>query len=208
VLIPATFALLLQLYAIFPLESGTWWEFRETSREKVGALWSATETVTRFVMRGAGQNLHLHQDGGLDPTPGPVEWGEGWIRLGPWTGEEPLPLPLARGATGPGLAPDLAGWHVEDEETLIVPAGEFHVFRCALRTPEQESILWIAPGVGVIRDTHGTPGEPPYLERSLLRWSGARATGTERARPPDPPPTSEASRARRLNRAGHGTSTQ
>jgi len=207
VLIPATVALLLQAQAILPLESGAWWEFREISREKVGALWSATETVTRFIMRGAGQSRHLHQEGGVDPSPGPVEWGAGWIRLGPWTGEEPLPLPLAPGAAGPGLAPGLEGWRVEDEETLVVPAGEFHALRCALRTPEQESLLWIAPGVGVIRETRGAPGEPPDLERSLLRWSGAAAEAG-RARASDSKLSARSSSARRRRRTEHGTSTQ
>ncbi len=103
---------------------------------------------------------------------GLVDWGEGWVRLTPWTGEEPLPLPLVVGAKGPGLEEGLAGWVVEAEEAVAVPAGEFRALRCALRTPDLESVLWIVPLVGVIRETQGAPGLPPELQRELLRWSG------------------------------------
>jgi hypothetical protein len=44
-----------------------------------------------------------------------------------------------------------------------------------VRTRETESVLWIAPGVGVVRETQGVPGQRPEIERVLLRWSGGAA---------------------------------
>jgi len=114
----------------------------------------------------------VRQTGGADPVPGPAEVGDGWLRLTPWTGEEALPLPLAIGAMGPQSSAGLEAWSVEGEETVSVPAGEFRALRCTLKTPSQESLLWITPGVGVVREAHGVPGEPPDIERELLRWSG------------------------------------
>jgi hypothetical protein len=100
-----------------------------------------------------------------------VEAGEGWIRLTPWTGEDALPLPLEVGRTGP-RAEGSAAWRVEAEEDLTVPAGTFRAFRCALRAPGTASLLWIAPGVGVIKETQGDrPGRRPEIERVLLRWA-------------------------------------
>jgi hypothetical protein len=203
-LIPATLVLLLQVQVPLPLEVGTWWEYREISREKSGPLWVASETVTHFVVRSLDGRPFLHQEGGFDPSPGPIERGDDWIRLAPWTGEEPLPLPLAVGAVGPGLEAELQGWRVETQETISVPAGEFTVFRCALRSPEEDAVLWIAPDVGVIRETQGVPGQPPDTERLLLRWSGEkqRAPGAAASPSPDSP------RTRRGSRVGNRTSTQ
>jgi hypothetical protein len=166
-----------------PLDAGTWWEYRELAREKTGSLWSATELTTRFEVRGTSRGLFVRQTGGADPAPGPVELGERWIRLTPWTGEEALPVPLAVGAVGPGAADGLAGWRVEEEETISVPAGDFRAFRCVLRTPSLDSVLWITPGVGVVRETQGRPEEPPDIERELVRWSGTASGLDSRSTP-------------------------
>jgi hypothetical protein len=101
-----------------------------------------------------------------------VERGDGWIRLAPWTGEDVLPLPLSVGRRGPAAPGAPPGWAVEAEEEVHVPAGTFRARRCAVRTRQVESLLWIAPGVGVVRETHGVPGQRPEIERVLLRWSG------------------------------------
>jgi hypothetical protein len=156
-----------------PLDPGTWWVYREYSREPIGALWSTTEAVTRFeVRRTRGGGLLLLQTGGVDAASAPVEWGHDWVRLGVFTGEEPLPWPLAPGAAGSAPAEGLRGWSVEAEEGMSVPAGEFMTWRCAIRTRSAESVLWIDPAVGVVRETQGRPGEPAEIERVLVRWSG------------------------------------
>ena len=80
---------------VFSLEPGTWWEYRESYTEHLGEVDSTSDDVTRFEVRGSHDRLFINQKGGADPSPGPVEMGEGWIRLGPWTGEDALPLPLA-----------------------------------------------------------------------------------------------------------------
>jgi hypothetical protein len=100
----------------------------------------------------------------------PVESGDGYLRLGPWTGDEALPLPLQVGRSGPA-EDGRAAWIVESEEQVTVPAGVFTAFRCALRTWRSESLLWIAPGVGVVRETVGVPGRRPEIERVLLKAS-------------------------------------
>jgi hypothetical protein len=33
------------------------------------------------------------------------------------------------------------------------------------------SLLWIAPGVGVVKESSGAPGQRPEIERVLLRAS-------------------------------------
>jgi hypothetical protein len=192
--------------SIVPLGPGTWWEYREILREKSGELWVATELETRFVVRGSVRRPFIDQEGGADPSPGPAEWGEAWLRLIPWTGEEALPLPLVVGATGAGMEEHLRGWEIEAEETLIVPAGEFRALRCALHAPEAESVLWIVPGVGVVRETHGTAGLPPQLERILVRWSG-----DPRRTPGGPASDAESqipARPQRGRRTGHRTPIQ
>jgi hypothetical protein len=111
------------------------------------------------------------QTGGADPSPGPVEAGEGWIRLTPWTGEDALPLPLEVGRAGPRTEGGEA-WKVETEEEVTVPAGTFRALRCVLRGSGSVSTLWITPGVGVVRETQGSgaPGRRPEIERVLLKW--------------------------------------
>lgn len=155
-----------------PLDPGTWWRYRESWTERLGGIDSITDLETRFEMRGSKEAPFVYQSGGDDPAAGPVEAGEGWIRLGPWTGEDPLPVPLELGRSGPASG-GAASWKVEAEEDVEVPAGRFRALRCAFRTRRLESILWIAPGVGVVRETHGPPGRRPDLERVLLAWSGA-----------------------------------
>ena len=156
------------------MKPGAWWSYRELVREPVGPIWSTTEYTTRFDLRQVGHALLLVQTGGADPGTGPVERGEGWLRLGVWTGEEALPMPLVVGATGPGAEPGLRGWTVEASEQVKVPAGTFaDALRCALRTGTSESVLWIEPTIGVVRETYGRPGQPPDVERQLLRWSGS-----------------------------------
>jgi hypothetical protein len=157
----------------FPLAPGTWWEYRESYAQSLGGLDSITDEVTRFELRGSLERPFVLQRGGADPSSGPVERGEGWIRLLPWTGEEPLPLPLEPGRSAAPTVEGGAGWSVEEEERLTVPAGTFRVLRCALRTRSAVSLLWIAPGIGVVRETHGPPGARPEIERVLLRWSGS-----------------------------------
>jgi hypothetical protein len=170
------------LQAPFSLEPGTWWEYRESYTERLGALDSTSDETTRFEVRGSRLRPFLHQSGGADPGSGPVELGDDWIRLGPWTGEEPLPFPLepGRAATSSGEDP-LPGWTVEAIEEVTVPAGTFQTVRCALRTPRHVSLLWIAIGVGVVKESEGAPGSRPEIERVLLRWSTP-------VRHPDPPP--------------------
>jgi hypothetical protein len=154
---------------VFSLEPGTWWEYRESYAVHVGGIDSITDESTRFEVRGPVERLFIHQSGGADPASGPVETGEGWIRLGPWTGEDALPLPLEVGRTAPP-SEGRAGFTVEVEEEVVVPAGTFRGLRCALRTRGSESVLWIAAGVGIVRETQGTPGMRPEIERVLLRW--------------------------------------
>jgi hypothetical protein len=154
-----------------PLARGTFWEYRESYTEAQGEVDSTTDALTRFEMRGSNERPYIAQTGGADPSPGPVEAGEGWIRLTPWTGEDALPLPLETGRAGP-RAEGGGAWTVEAEEEITVPAGTFHSYRCALRGPGWASLLWIAPGVGVVRETQGAtrPGRRPEIERVLLKW--------------------------------------
>ena len=51
-----------------------------------------------------------------------------------------------------------------------MPAGVFRTLRCAIRTPSHVSLLWIAPGVGVVKERHGAPRRRPEIERVLLRF--------------------------------------
>jgi hypothetical protein len=157
-----------------PLEPGTWWEYRESYTERIGNLDSTSDDTTRFEVRGSGLRPYIRQNGGADPTSGPVESGPGWIRLTPWTGEDALPVPLAPGRSGPLSGAGVA-WTVEELEEVTVPAGTFTALRCALRTRQNASVLWIAPGVGVVRETQGTPGRRPEIERVLLRWGAPSA---------------------------------
>jgi len=166
-----------------PLEPGIWWEYRESYTERIGSLDSISDDTTRFEVKGSREQPFLMQTGGADPGSAPVEAGEGWIRLGPWTGEDALPVPLEVGRTGPASEAG-PGYTVEAEESITVPAGTFRALRCALRSRENESVLWIAPGVGVVRETQGTPGMRPEIERRLLRW-GAPSPAPS----PSPPPS-------------------
>jgi hypothetical protein len=61
---------------------------------------------------------------------------------------------------------------VDAEEEVVVPAGLFRALRCVLRGPGSESVLWVVPGVGVVRETQGSgrPGRRPEIERVLLKW--------------------------------------
>ena len=154
-----------------PLERGTFWEYREYYTEAKDEIDSTTDETTRFEVRGTAERPFIQQTGGADPSPGPVESGEGWIRLTPWTGEDALPLPLEVGRAGPS-SEGRAAWTVEAEEEVSVPAGTFRALRCAFRTPGALSLLWIVPGVGVVKETQGTgtPGRKPEIERVLLRW--------------------------------------
>jgi hypothetical protein len=167
-----------------PLEPGTWWEFRESYTEHLGGLDSTSDGTTRFEVRGTPARPFLKQEGGADPSSGPIEVGDDWIRLGPWTGEEPLPLPLEPGRTGPPSEGG-PGWRVEAEEEVTVPAGTFRTLRCALRTRETESVLWIALGVGIVRETQGAPRKRPDIERVLMKWGGPKGPS---AGPRDAPP--------------------
>jgi hypothetical protein len=155
-----------------PLARGTYWEYRESYTEAQGEVDSTTDATTRFEVRGRVDRPYIHQEGGADPSPGPVEAGLGWIRLTPWTGEDALPLPLRPGRAGP-RAEGGSAWTVEAEEDVEVPAGTFRALRCALRGPGSVSLLWIAPGVGVVRETQGSgrSGRRPEIERVLLRWA-------------------------------------
>jgi hypothetical protein len=155
----------------FPLEEGGFWIYREAYAEERGGLDSITEEETRFVVRRSPAQVFVVQKGGADPAGAvPVESGDGYLRLGPWTGDEALPLPLQVGRSGPA-EDGRAAWIVESEEQVTVPAGVFTAFRCALRTWRSESLLWIAPGVGVVRETVGVPGRRPEIERVLLKAS-------------------------------------
>jgi len=157
--------------APFPLESGAYWVYREAYAEKRGALHAISEDETRFEVRRAARRVFVVQTGGADPAgSAPVETGADYIRLGPWTGEEPLPLPLEVGRSA-RAEEERASWAVEAREQVSVPAGTFSAFRCALRTWRSESLLWIAPGVGVVKETIGAPRERPEIERVLLRAS-------------------------------------
>lgn len=153
-----------------PLRHGSFWEYRESYAQQRGEVAATTDETTRFEMHSGRRGFYVAQKGGADPVSGPVERGDGWIRLLPWTGEDALPVPLALGGVGPGSSADHDGWKVEAEEDVAVPAGAFRAFRCAIRTWTQVSILWITPGVGVVKETHGTPGRKPEIERVLLRW--------------------------------------
>jgi hypothetical protein len=155
----------------FPLDPGAFWVYREAYAERRGAIDAITEEETRFEVRRTARQLLVVQTGGADPAGTvPVELGPDFVKLGPWTGEEPLPLPLEPGRSGPGEA-DRPGWVVEETEQVAVPAGVFIALRCALRTWRSESVLWIAPGVGVVKESMGTPGQRPEIERVLLRAS-------------------------------------
>lgn len=171
-------ALLLVLAAAppFPVAPGDFWDYRETYAEHRGDVDVVTDEDTRFEMRGTPGRPLVVQTGGVDPAgAAPIEIGEDWIRLGPWTGEEALPLPLAVGARRPADDEGRAGWVVEATEEVSVPAGRFTALRCALRTWRSESVLWIVPDVGVVRETQGSPGRRPEIERVLLRASTLRA---------------------------------
>ena len=154
-----------------PLEPGTYWVYRETYTEYLGALDAHTDDTTRFEVRGSEAHPFLLQTGGADPASAPVEWGDDWLRLPPWTGEDALPMPLHVGRTARAADGAEPGWTVEAEEDVSVPAGTFKALRCALRTSTSESLLWIAPGIGVVRETQGPPGRHPEIERLLLRWA-------------------------------------
>ncbi|MFI5184214.1 MAG: hypothetical protein ACHQNV_07445 [Vicinamibacteria bacterium] len=158
--------------ATIPLEPGRFWEYRESYTEERDGVASTTEETTRFEVRGARGHLSLRQTGGADPSSGPIEEGEGWVRLGSWTGEEPLPVPVEIGRVGPSPEAGGAGWTVEAEEEVVVPAGRFKALRCALRTWRSVSILWIAPNLGVVREIQGAPGHHPEIERVLIRSGG------------------------------------
>lgn len=154
-----------------PLGHGANWEYRESYAEQHAGIAAIEDATTRFRMhRTKSGSYYVTQKGGADPSSGPVERGPDWIKLLPWTGEDALPLPLREGAVGPGSSPDHAGWKVEAEEEVSVPAGTFRAWRCAIRGWTNESILWIAPGVGIVKETQGTPRRQPEIERVLLRW--------------------------------------
>ncbi len=157
----------------FPIEPGaSWWVYREAYAERRGDVDVITEEETRFEARGTRRRILVVQTGGADPSgTALIEIGEDFVRLGPWTGEEPLPLPLVVGASRPADDAGRAGWVVEAEEEVSVPAGTLKAYRCALRTWRSESLLWIAPGIGVLRETQGAPGRRPEIERVLLRAS-------------------------------------
>jgi hypothetical protein len=166
----APYVLALALESPIPLEAGTYWEYRESYTERIGGLDSIEEADTRFSVTHSGGRPFIAQRGGADPVSGPVEIGDAWIRLGPWTGEDALPLPLVPGRSGPPGAPGAEPWRVEDWEDVTVPAGRFRALRCAFRTWTHVSLLWIAPGVGVVKETQGVPGRRPEIERVLVRW--------------------------------------
>lgn len=160
----------------FPTAPGGFWEYRETYAEHRGDVDVVSDDDTRFEMRGTARRPLVVQTGGVDPAgAAPIEQGDDWLRLGSWTGEEPLPLPLVVGAARPTDEDGRAGWVVEAEEEVTVPAGRFTALRCALRTWRSESVLWIVPAVGVVRETQGVPGRRPEIERVLLRASTLRA---------------------------------
>ena len=159
----------------FPVAPGTFWVYRESYAERRGDVDVVSDDDTRFEMHGTAARPLVVQTGGADPAgTAPIEVGEDWVRLGPWTGEEVLPLPLVVGASRPPDEEGRIGWTVEAEEEVVVPAGRFKALRCALRTWHSESVLWIAPGVGVVRETQGSPGRRPEIERVLLTASTIR----------------------------------
>ena len=160
-----------------PLTPGTWWEYRESYTERVGGLGSTSDDSTRFEVRGSLARPFLIQRGGFDPASGPIERGESWLRIGPWTGEEALPLPLEVGQQGPVNEGGPERWTVATEESVTVPAGNFRALRCDFVTRRSASTLWIAPGIGVVRETYGEPGRHPDLERVLVRWGQPEASG-------------------------------
>jgi hypothetical protein len=166
---PVLLALLLQ--SPIPLDPGTWWEYREASTEHLGEIFATEEHETRFAVTGSRARPFVVQRGGVDPVSGPAESGPGWLRVAPWTGEDAIPVPLEIGRSGPAPEGTEAGWVVEAEEAVAVPAGTFVAFRCAFRTAGAVSILWIAPAVGVVREAHGPPGGRPEIERVLVRWA-------------------------------------
>ena len=132
---------------VFSLQPGTWWEFRESYSEPLGGIDRITDETTRFEVRGSVERPFLQQTGGADPGPGPVEAGEGWIRLGPWTGEDALPLPLAVGRTGAPPSEGGPAWTVEAEEEVTRPRGDLP--RAALRVagpPERIPCCGSRPG--------------------------------------------------------------
>jgi len=43
-------------------------------------------------------------------------------------------------------------------------------------------VLWIAPGIGVVREIQGAPGQRPEIERVLLRASTLPAGDADPAR--------------------------
>lgn len=162
-----------------PLAPGTWWEYRESYTERVGGLGSTSDDLTRFEVRGSPTRPFLAQSGGFDPASGPIEVGEGWLRIGPWTGEEALPLPLQLGRQGPAGDGGPERWTVVSEESVAVPAGTFLALRCDFLTRRNASTLWIAPGIGIVRETYGEPGVQPDLERVLVRWGRGGEKGRE-----------------------------
>ena len=168
-------AALLEDPSPIPLLPGSFWEYRESYSEQRGDVAATEDATTRFQLSRGRKGLYLAQRGGADPVSGPVEQGPGWLRLLPWTGEDALPLPLELGSVGPGSADDHPGWRVEAAEELTVPAGTFSTLRCAIRTPPWHvSLLWIAPGVGIVKETQGAPGRRPEIERVLLRFHLAK----------------------------------
>jgi len=158
------------LAAPFPLELGSTWVYRETYTERVFGLDASSDDLTHFELRGSRLRPFLLQTGGADPASAPVEWGDDFLRVGSFTGEDALPLPLEVGRRAPPGDGDRPGYEVEALEPIDVPAGHFEALRCALRTPQSESVLWIAPGVGVVRETQGSPGRKPEIERVLVRY--------------------------------------
>ena len=153
-----------------PLAPGSFWEYQESYSEQRGDVAATEDATTRFQLTQGRRGLFLVQRGGADPVSGPVEQGPSFLRVLPWTGEDALPLPLEIGRAGPGSSDDHLGWKVEAEEEVTVPAGVFRTLRCAIRTSSHVSLLWIAPGVGVVKETHGAPRRRPEIERVLLRF--------------------------------------
>jgi hypothetical protein len=147
--------------------------YRESYSEHRGEVAATEDSTTAFHLHRGARGLFLSQRGGADPVSGPVLQGPGWLKLPPWTGEDALPVPLAVGEVGPGSSDDHHGWKVEALEDVAVPAGEFRAFRCAIRTWTHVSVLWIAPGVGVVKEVHGAPQRRPEIERVLLRFTPA-----------------------------------
>ena len=83
----------------FPVAPGTFWVYRESYAERRGDVDVVSDDDTRFEMHGTAARPLVVQTGGADPAgTAPIEVGEDWVRLGPWTGEEVLPLPLETGS--------------------------------------------------------------------------------------------------------------